>query len=140
MKLTFIRSALAIVAGALEAAIRPPPAVRPSEWAAAHLIVPDGEYKGQKFDPTLTPYLIEPMDMLGPDSAVNEVAVMKSAQTGFTLMLLGVIGHPITRREDSCCEWESPDGRTYRDVSDEFEKRVLQQSAGAICAADGSRI
>lgn len=100
MKITLVRSALAVIAGALASAIEPPPPLAPSQWAADHMIVPDGEYKGEKYDPKLTPYLAEPMDMLGPDSPVNEVAVRKSAQTGFTLMFLGVIAHSIDR--DPC--------------------------------------
>jgi len=100
MNVTFTSSALAVVAGALAAALMPSPPMEPSAWAAAHLVVPDGEYAGQKFDPAITPYLNEPMDDLGPDSPVNEIAVMKSAQTGFTLMFLGAIGHSIDR--DPC--------------------------------------
>ncbi len=73
----------------------PPLPITPSAWAIKHLMVPDGEYQGQRFNPALTPYLLEPMDMLGPDSPVNEVAVRKSAQTGFTLMMMAVIGHSI---------------------------------------------
>jgi phage terminase large subunit GpA-like protein len=38
--------------------------------------------------------------MLGPDSPVNEIAVMKSAQTGFSTMLIAAIGYMIDR--DPC--------------------------------------
>jgi phage terminase large subunit GpA-like protein len=100
VQIVFKQSALAVFCGALAAAVEPPELLSPSAWAARHLIVPDGEYKGQKFNPALTPYLSEPMDQLGPDSPINEIAVRKSAQTGFTLMLLAVIGHSIDR--DAC--------------------------------------
>jgi phage terminase large subunit GpA-like protein len=92
--------ALAVVAAALAAIFAPPVPIAPSRWAAENLIVPDGEYAGAKFDLALTPHLAEPLDMLGPDSAVNEIDVEKSAQTGFTLLLLAAIGHSIDR--DPC--------------------------------------
>lgn len=100
MKVSYARSAFTVIGAAFIAAFTPPSPMTPSQWAAEHLIVPDGEYKGRKFDPALTPYLVEPMDILGPDSEANEAAVMKSAQTGFTLALQAVIGHSIDR--DPC--------------------------------------
>jgi phage terminase large subunit GpA-like protein len=69
----------------------------PSVWARTNLVVPDGPRAGRPFDLSLTPYLAEPLDMLGPDSPVNEIAVMKSAQTGFSLALIAVLGHLIDR-------------------------------------------
>lgn len=95
MKVQLVRSAFAVVAGALASVFTPVVTVAPSAWMAAELVVPDGEHKGAKYKSELTPYLAEPVDMLGPDSPHNEVAVMKSAQTGFTLMLQGSIGHSI---------------------------------------------
>ena len=71
--------------------------VAPSIWAAQNLIVPDGPQAGRRFDLSLTPHIAEPLDMLGPDSTVNEIAVMKSAQTGFTLLLIALIGHLVDR-------------------------------------------
>ena len=35
--------------------------------------------------------------MLGPDSPVNEIAVQKSAQTGFSTMLIAIVGYLIDR-------------------------------------------
>jgi hypothetical protein len=81
-------------------ALRPPVPLAPSAWAKANLIVPDGPGAGQVFDLSLTPYLAEPLDMLGPDSPVNEIAAMKSAQTGFTLLLIALIGYLVDRRRE----------------------------------------
>jgi phage terminase large subunit GpA-like protein len=89
-------SADRIIGLAMAEALRPAEAMTPSEWAAANLIVPDGERAGQKFDLRLAPYLAEPLDFLGPDSGLNEIAVMKSAQTGFTTMLIAAVGHSIS--------------------------------------------
>jgi Phage terminase large subunit (GpA) len=73
---------------------RPPLPVRPSEFGR-DLIVPDGPRKLGKWDPTLTPYIIEPLDMTSTDSTANSFCVMKSAQTGFTTLLLAAIAHTI---------------------------------------------
>jgi phage terminase large subunit GpA-like protein len=90
-------NARALVGRAFANALRPPEALTPAQWAAKNLIVPDGPQKDKLIDFTLTPYLVEPLEMLGPDSPANEIAVMKGAQTGFTLMLLAAIGYIVDR-------------------------------------------
>jgi phage terminase large subunit GpA-like protein len=95
MHIALKRSALAIVAGTLAAIVTPPQRMAPSAWAAEHLVVPDGPKAGEKWDPGLAPYIAEPLDMLGFDSPVNEVAIRKSAQTGFTTLILAAVGHMI---------------------------------------------
>lgn len=95
--LAFSHDARQVVARALAAALKPLAALAPSAWASTNLIVPDGPRAGQAFDLALTPYLREPLDMLGPDSPVNEIAAMKSAQTGFTQMLIALLGHMVDR-------------------------------------------
>jgi phage terminase large subunit GpA-like protein len=97
MEFAFKHSAADIFSRAVADGLRPAEELTPSEWAAAHLTVPDGPLAGQKFSLAQTPYLREPLDMLGPDSPVNEIAVMKSAQTGFTTMLIAAIGFVIDR-------------------------------------------
>jgi phage terminase large subunit GpA-like protein len=93
-------SLLSLVALGLATVLEPQPPIAPSAWAAEHLVLPDGEYVGQKIDLSRTPHIVEPMDMLGPDSPANEVGVMKSVQSAFTTMLQCVIGHSIDR--DPC--------------------------------------
>jgi phage terminase large subunit GpA-like protein len=93
-------SARAIVAGALAAILEPPNPIAASQWAAENFIVPDGARAGGAWDLSLTPYIVEPLDNIGPESPVNEEAVRKAAQTGFTIMLLAAIGHSIDR--DPC--------------------------------------
>jgi phage terminase large subunit GpA-like protein len=90
-----IPSALPVVAGALAEMFEPGELILPSVWAAKHLVLPDGEYAGQKIDLTRTPHIVEPLDMLGPESPVNEIGIMKCAQSAFTTMLQCVIGHSI---------------------------------------------
>ena len=92
--------ALALVCGTLAAQIAPPERIAPSAWAAKNLIVPDGPRAGEAWDPSETPYILEPLDLLGPDTGVNEIAVMKGVQTGFTTLLIAAIGHSIDR--DPC--------------------------------------
>lgn len=94
------RSALALIAATLAAIVAPPVPMAPSAWAGQHFVLPDGEHKGKLIDLSRTPHLIEPLDALGPDSADNEIAVMKSAQSGFTTLLQIAIGHSIDR--DPC--------------------------------------
>jgi phage terminase large subunit GpA-like protein len=100
MKLSLVRSALALCAGTLAALVEPAAPIAPSAWAAEHAVLPDGEHAGERIDLSRTPHIIEPMDMLGPDSPHNEVGVMKSGQSAFTTMLLCLAGHRIDR--DPC--------------------------------------
>ena len=76
-------------------ALRPPTPMRPSQWAKDNLIVPDGPRKLDRWDSSLTPYIAEPLNLTSTNSPVNEFCVMKSAQTGFTTMLLAAVGHTI---------------------------------------------
>jgi len=96
----FKHSAIAVIGAALASVLIPPEPIPPSKWAKENLVVPDGPKAGERWDADLTAYIEEPLDMLGPDSGVNEIAVMKSAQTGFTTMLIAKAGHVIDR--DPC--------------------------------------
>jgi phage terminase large subunit GpA-like protein len=97
MTFQFRQSASHIIGQAIAEVLRPAEQISPSEWAASNLVVPDGPSSGQPFDMELTRYLAEPLDMLGPDSPVNEIAVQKSAQTGFSLMLIALVGYLVDR-------------------------------------------
>lgn len=94
------RPLLSLVASGLADALEPRAPIAPSKWAAQHIMLPDGEYAGQKIDLSRTPHIVEPLDLIGPDSPINEVGVMKSAQSAFTTMLLCAIAHSIDR--DPC--------------------------------------
>lgn len=100
MKVRFKQSAVAVVAATLASIIAPPETLSPSAWAQKHLVVPDGPHAGELWDATLTPHLIEPLDMMAPDSGVNEMAVRKGAQTGFSMMMIAGTGHMID--QDPC--------------------------------------
>ena len=76
--------AFSAVLSALAMGIAPTREVLPSTWAAEHLVVPDGPRAGARWDPALTPYLVEIVDQLASTSPTNLVVVRKSAQTGFT--------------------------------------------------------
>jgi phage terminase large subunit GpA-like protein len=93
----FKHDAFLVVAEAALSVVARPMQVAPSAWASANLVVPDGPRAGSTCDLTLTPYVAEPLDKIGPDSPTNEIAVMKAAQTGFTLMLIAALGHMIDR-------------------------------------------
>ena len=93
----FKSSALSIIAGTLAALIAPAAPMLPSAWAAANLVVPDGPYAGERFNPQLTPYLVEPLDFFAGDDPTNKQVIRKSAQTGFTLLAIAAIGYSIDR-------------------------------------------
>lgn len=86
------KTTLAIVALAAAAGLTPPPKVAPSAWAAENLIVPDGPLAGSRWSLALTPFWAEPLDCLSPDSPVNEVAIRKSAQTGWSQVAQAMVG------------------------------------------------
>lgn len=100
MKITLTRSLLTLVAGVAAALFEPAAPIAPSAWVAENVVLPDGEYAGQKIDLARTPHIVESLDLLGPDAPCNEIAVMKSGQTAFTTMLLCSIAHAIDR--DPC--------------------------------------
>jgi phage terminase large subunit GpA-like protein len=100
MKITLATSWLTLAAGTLAALFEPPVSIAPSAWAAEHVVLPDGEYAGQKIDLTRTPHIVEPLNLLGPDSPCNEIAIRKSGQTAFTTMLLCSVAYSIDR--DPC--------------------------------------
>lgn len=74
---------------------RPPMLV--SAWAARHLIVPDGPYRGARYRPDVNPYLRGIMDCWG-QADVEEVITCGSAQTGKTLILYACICYGIDMR------------------------------------------
>ena len=96
----FRNSALRVIAGALAAILEPPVPITPARWARENLVVPDGPRAGERWDATLTPYIIEPLDKLGADDPTNKVVIQKSAQTGFTTLGIAWVGYTIDR--DPC--------------------------------------
>jgi phage terminase large subunit GpA-like protein len=109
-----------VACAAFAEALRPPIPVRPSEFAR-DLIVPDGPRKLGKWDPTLTPYIIEPLDMTSTDSTVNSFCVMKSAQTGFTTLVLAAVTHTICHDKADTMIVQPTDG-----ALSEFNSKKLQ--------------
>ena len=93
--LVFQHSAGEIIGRTLASIITPPAKITPTKWAAENLIVPDGPRANEKWSAELTPYVQEPLDNMGPDSIVNKEVIRKSAQTGFTVMAMAVVGHSI---------------------------------------------
>lgn len=100
MKVTLTRSALSVMAEAIDGAVVPPKPLPPSAWAESSLIVPDGPRAGELWSRALGIHCVEIADALGPDASDTEIAVMKSAQTGFTTVLIIAAGHSIDR--DPC--------------------------------------
>jgi phage terminase large subunit GpA-like protein len=93
--LKFKKSAVAIMAAEALALIQPPQKVLPAQWCAENIVVPDGPHSGEKWSPRVTPYVVEPLNNSGPESPINKQACKKSAQTGFTMMAMGIVGSSI---------------------------------------------
>lgn len=78
------------------AAVRPDPALRPSEWADGHRVlssVESGEPGRWRTD--RTPYLREILDKLAASDPTERVVVMKGAQVGGTEVSLNWVGYCI---------------------------------------------
>jgi len=89
-----MQSTLSVVATALAKGIAPPPEIDPVAWAADNIVVPDGPYAGQRWDPSLFPPQTEILQVLSPRHPCTRVTVRKSAQTGVTglgIIWLGLI-------------------------------------------------
>ncbi|NDV87983.1 terminase [Aurantimonas aggregata] len=89
--------ALALIAGIFAGMLAPVAPMTPSAWAKEHLVVPDGPRAGSRWDLSLTPYVPEIIDALGPDSPHNMVAVRKSVQTGISVAGIALVGSYIDR-------------------------------------------
>ncbi|MFD1328284.1 phage terminase large subunit family protein [Mycoplana ramosa] len=93
MKLSLRKSAIAVIAAGLSSTIMPAEQVSAVEFARKNLVVPDGPRAGELWDDSLTPYIAEPLMLSMTESGINEIAVRKSAQTGFTTLLLASVSH-----------------------------------------------
>jgi phage terminase large subunit GpA-like protein len=84
-------NALAIIAGAMAAAITPPSTLTPTQWAREHLVLVEGPRAGQKWDPAQAPYICAIIDgvFCGPHT---KGTVRKSAQVGYTQGLTALAG------------------------------------------------
>jgi phage terminase large subunit GpA-like protein len=69
-----------------------PPMKSIVDFIEARRIMPSGAPKPGPFKFSWTPYLREMQECLSPTSPIQEIAVMKSAQLGFTEVLLNTIG------------------------------------------------
>lgn len=78
-----------IIASALAEAIRPPARLHLSDWCARHLVVADGPLVGSRWDPSLTPQLVDIIDCLSLDHPATTVVLRKSAQIGATQIGIG---------------------------------------------------
>lgn len=76
--------------------LRPPPAQTISQWADANRVLAGkGSSEPGPWRTSRTPYLREPMDLMGPYSDAEMVVLMFGAQTGKTEGSINVLGHCI---------------------------------------------
>ena len=69
---------------ALGRGLKPSPIVSPADWGRENFIVSVGPQKGKRLDLSLTPHVIEPLEMLRVDSPWTVIAVKKSGQSAFS--------------------------------------------------------
>ena len=93
-------SAIQVVSHSIAEGLRPDPVISPAKWAEENLIVADGPQSGRKWDPTLTPYVVDILDDLSATSPHQCVSVRKSAQTGLTETGIAWIGSIIDMTPD----------------------------------------
>lgn len=78
-------------------ASEPPPSLDLIEWAEENFILPDGPYEGQHFLLERAPYLEPILRRLSPEHPATKITVRKSAQVGYTtvliIWLLAIIQH-----------------------------------------------
>ena len=86
------KSPVDIVVAAM-AAFKPPPRITVSEWAEEYRrLSPESSASPGKLDLSMTPYLREPMDMVGRPG-VKSIALMTSAQVGKSTFVENVVGY-----------------------------------------------
>lgn len=73
---------------ALLQASEPPPSLDLIEWAEGNVRIPDGPRAGRLFDLSFTPYLGPILKRLSPEHGCTKIVVRKSAQVGYTLVLI----------------------------------------------------
>jgi phage terminase large subunit GpA-like protein len=128
MQVTLKRSALAVIATALAAAIMPPERLDAVEYART-IVVPDGPRALDTWDDSLTPHIREPLLMTMVESGHNEIAVRKSAQTGFTTLMLCSAAYSIAH--DPCRMMiVQPTTNALSEFNREKLSVMLQQTAG----------
>lgn len=76
--------AVEILLGASE----PPARVDMVEWVRENVRVPDGPRAGLLWDMDMTPFWREVLELLSPDNPATRISVRKSAQVGFTMILI----------------------------------------------------
>ncbi|WP_316197756.1 phage terminase large subunit family protein [Bradyrhizobium sp. SZCCHNS2002] len=128
--LHFKNSGVALFIAEIRSLVAPPRKVLPAEWAAQNLIVPDGPRANEKWDPALTPYVVEPLNNSGPDSAVNKEVIRKSAQTGFTVMAIAIVGSSIdTDPSGGILLVQPTDGALADFIADKLNPAIEQSAA-----------
>jgi len=133
-----------VVFRAAAAGLRLDPLEKVSEWAAKHRIVPEvGALPGPWRNET-APYLVEPMDALGPDDPTPEVSLIKPSQSGGSAVAENWIGFMMHRAAAPAMYIQA----TIKAAKDWVQEKlwptvlatpVLSPSKGGVVAAPKSR-
>lgn len=135
-----IPRAITMVAGIFAAVFMPRVSVTPTAWAAAHFVLPDGPYAGQKFNPEITPYLREPLDFFADEVAANKAVIRKSKQTGFSTAAIIACGFSIVEQPCDLFLIEPTSQSLDEFISEKFNRAVeLTPAIGDCVRAQTSR-
>lgn len=127
MNVIFTRSALAVMAVALVAAVTPREPVTPVAWASANMVLPDGPRKGETMDFAVTPYLVEPLNFFADGAPGNKGVFRKSKQIGATTIAIAACGY--TAMEEPCDVFLiEPTDASLGDFLGEKFQRVVEAS------------
>lgn len=69
-------------------ASRPPERFDLIKWVRENVRVPDGPRAGLLWDIDTTPFWREPLELLSPEAPATRIAIRKSAQVGFTMLMI----------------------------------------------------
>ena len=72
----------------LMAASEPPARLDMVDWVQENVRVPDGPRAGLRWDMDMTPFWREVLELLSPENPATRISVRKSAQVGFTMILI----------------------------------------------------
>ncbi|MEM7523244.1 MAG: terminase gpA endonuclease subunit [Pseudomonadota bacterium] len=125
--------------------LKPPPPMDPVAWGAANLRVIKGAMQGRRWSPEQTPYWIDPLRDLSPESPVNEVVIMKAAQVGATQIATVWLGAMICERPAAtmmvlptladALDWNREELQPTIDECPALARRIVEQKSRS---GDGS--
>jgi len=122
---------LPLVADTLHFMFKPPEQVAVHAWASHTIVAPDGPRAGHFWDPGLTPYVPEILDVLAADSDAelwNHIVVRKSVQVGLSVMGIIWVAFLASQEANVHIGYALPTLDVLRNFNRDKMQPVLEQS------------